>query len=63
MKKFQTKPCLKSERTCCARDIVVLNLIEEENIVLPMDGDIDGTLLIGVNYTPGSLVEGNFAKM
>jgi hypothetical protein len=46
-----------------ARDIVVLNLIEEENIVLPMDGDIDGTLLIGVNYTPGSLVEGNFAKM
>jgi hypothetical protein len=46
-----------------ARDIVVLNLIEEENIVLPMDGDIDGTLLIGVNCTPGSLVEGNFAKM
>jgi hypothetical protein len=46
-----------------ARDIVVLNLIEEENMVLPMDGDIDGTLLIGVNCIPGSLVEGNFAKI
>jgi hypothetical protein len=24
---------------------------------------MDGTLLIGVNCTPGSLVEGNFAKI
>jgi hypothetical protein len=46
-----------------ARDIVVLNLIEEENMVLPMNGDIDGTLLIVVNCTAGSLVEENFAKI